>query len=248
MSFLKKYLKLLFLPLCLVLVTSCDSDSSNSNSTGMPATAAAPVMQEYQIEVINLTAGQPFSPIALIGHDNRYQIFNIGEAASAGLERLAEGGDNSDFLTEADESFGVIMSMSTAAPLAPGSIETMTILVAESDVPGMMLSAVTMLVNSNDAFTAANDISIENLEVGDQLDLTTISFDSGTEANTELPGTIPGPADGGEGFNAARDDIADVVRAHSGVVSHDDGLMGSVLNEGHRWDNPVARVIVTRLQ
>ena len=48
-------------------------------------------------------------------------------------------------------------------------------------------------------------------------------WDSGTEANSETAATIPGPAGGGEGFNATRDD-SDTVSFHSGVISQDDGL------------------------
>ncbi|MGI9283362.1 MAG: spondin domain-containing protein [Endozoicomonas sp.] len=71
---------------------------------------------------------------------------------------------------------------------------------------------------------------------------------SGTEANTESAGTMPGPADNGEGFNSARDDFADEVRMHSGVVTSDDGLSGSVLTQEHRWDNPTVRVVITRVK
>jgi len=101
-------------------------------------------------------------------------------------------------------------------------------------------------VNTNDAFTALNNLGAANMAVGESRTATTISYDSGTEANTEAAGTIPGPADGGEGFNAVRDDIANEVRMHSGVLSADDGLNSSRLSEIHRWDNPVARITVTR--
>ena len=57
---------------------------------------------------------------------------------------------------------------------------------------------------------------------------------------------IPGPAGGGEGFNANRDDEADRVSMHSGVVSQDDRLASSALTEQHRFDNPVARVRIER--
>ena len=110
------------------------------------------------------------------------------------------------------------------------------------------VSLVTMLVNTNDALTALLNVDVSGLEVGASRQFITISYDAGTEANTELSGTMPGPADGGEGFNSVRDDIADEVRGHPGAVTMDDGLANSVLNEIHRWDNPVARVTITRMQ
>jgi hypothetical protein len=43
-----------------------------------------------------------------------------------------------------------------------------------------------------------------------------------------------------------RDD-RDYVALHPGVVSAADGLAGSALNETHRYQNPVARLVVTRI-
>ena len=85
------------------------------------------------------------------------------------------------------------------------------------------------------------------MAVGDAVTLRAIAYDSGTEANTETAATIPGPAGGGEGFNAARDDIADQVAMHSGVVGQDDGFATSDLTGQHRFDNPVAQVTIERI-
>jgi len=58
---------------------------------------------------------------------------------------------------------------------------------------------------------------------------------------------VPGPAAGGEGFNVTRDDLVDRVTVHAGVVTRDDGLSTSALDVSHRFDNPVARIVVTRI-
>ncbi len=243
------HLTRLLLSLSLAILASCDNDDSvnTMTPTPAPAPAPAPVMQDYQIEVVNLTFGQPFSPIALVAHDSSYRTFSIGDVASAGLELLAEGGDNTDFLTEASMEAGVSLTMSAAGVLPPGSTEVFALSIEETDVPGMLLSAVTMLVNTNDALTAAHALSIEGLAAGESMTVTTISYDAGTEANSEESGTIPGPIDGGEGFNTVRDDVVDEIRGHGGVVTADDGLQTSVLGESNRWDNPVARVTITRM-
>lgn len=81
----------------------------------------------------------------------------------------------------------------------------------------------------------------------DDMTWRTIAYDAGTEANTEAAAHIPGPAGGGEGFNVARDDIADRVAIHSGVVSQDDGFAASDLTGQHRFDNPVAQVRIERI-
>jgi len=77
--------------------------------------------------------------------------------------------------------------------------------------------------------------------------LTANVYDAGTEINNEAPGTIPGPADGGEGFNADRSDNVNLVRGHGGVVSSADGLASSVLDQSHRFDNPAVMVTITRI-
>jgi hypothetical protein len=74
-----------------------------------------------------------------------------------------------------------------------------------------------------------------------------MAYDAGTEANSEAKGTMPGPADGGEGFNASRDDV-DFVHIHPGVISMYDGLADSVLGASHRFDNPVLAVTIMRTE
>ena len=110
----------------------------------------------------------------------------------------------------------------------------------------LYLSIATMLVNTNDGFTGKTGIDINQMAIGDTISMTTVALDAGTEGNSELAGTIPGSADGGEGFNAERNDV-DYVALHPGIVGMDDGLQSSVLNGDHRFDNPVVRILITRL-
>lgn len=88
---------------------------------------------------------------------------------------------------------------------------------------------------------------IGDLAVGESKTIYAHPYDAGTEENTETASTIPGPAGGGEGFNAQRLD-RDFVSAHSGVVTSDDGLATSALDESHRFLAPVAKIVVTRTQ
>lgn len=207
-----------------------------------------PVMQTYEVSISNLTSAQPFSPAAVIVHQDIWSVFDIGTAASNGLEVLAEGGDNSSLIGEADDNDGVFSTASGAGIIGPGGAETVSISILEDDAPAGFLSVVTMLVNTNDAITAARGVALSSLAVGESTTLETITYDAGTELNSELIGTIPGPADGGEGFNSARDDRADEVRGHTGVVTQDDGLSDSVLTQAHRWDNPTARITISRVE
>jgi hypothetical protein len=211
----------------------------------MTPTPPPPAMASFDVTVSNLTNAQPLSPVAVIAHQSGYAVFEIGSAASAGLEELAEGGDNTELLAEADADAMVAGSASGASPIGPAGSETVTVDVLDSDRSGLRISIATMLVNTNDAFTSLN-AAVESMAVGDVLSFYGVAYDAGTEADTEMAVHIPGPAGGGAGFDAVRDDQADLVAMHSGVVSQDDGLASSDLTEQHRFDNPVAHIRITR--
>ena len=226
-----------------LLGAACDSD----DSVPPPPPPPPPAMASFDVTVTNLTNGQPLSPVAVIAHQDAFAVFTIGAAATAGLETLAEGGDNSALIAEATADAGVMATASGAAAIGPAGMETINIEVLESELPGLLLSVSSMLVNTNDAITGINGASVADLAAGESLAWRGIAYDAGTEANTEAAAHIPGPAGGGEGFNAARDDIADRVTMHTGVVSQDDAFATSDLTGQHRFDNPVAQIRVERI-
>ena len=245
MNIQTKFRSCLAASLASVILAGCTDSSSSLTpipTTPPAASQSPPAMIDFRIEVTNLTLAQPLSPVALVAHSDNYSAFSLGSMATDGLEQLSEGGDNTAFLAEADADPEVISTSSSDGPIGPGGTTAITVSVDEDEVTGMMLTAISMLVNTNDAITASMNISVDNLLAGESISRTTRSYDTGTEANSEAAGTIPGPADGGEGFNVSRDDIADAIRGHSGVVTAADGLATSVLTDMHRWDNPVARV------
>jgi len=192
---------------------------------------------EFELSVTNMTNFQPLSPVGVVLHDSA-SFFTLGEKASVDLEKMAESGDNSGLLALGKTS------TSTAGVLLPG--ETATLMITRK-YDEMKLSVGTMLVNTNDAFTGVDAYAISAMKVGETVVFNTNAYDAGTEANSEAAGTIPGPADGGEGFNATRDDV-DLVRMHAGVVTKDDGLSSSVLTEQAKFDNAVMRVSLKRIK
>jgi len=206
---------------------------------------------EFEVEVSNLTLAQPLSPVALFMHNDQWQPFSTGQPASTALEQLAEGGDNSDLINAADASGHVYSHASGAAAIGPGQSETLTLEVNSSQLGTLSLSLVSMLVNTNDAIAALNGQRLESLAIDESRSWRLLTYDSGTEANSETADTIPGPAAAGglqEGFNAVRDDVRDAVYVHAGVVSQDDGLTTSDLSFTHRWDHPAAQVRITRIR
>ena len=225
------------------ILAACDNDN---DPPAAPAPPPPPALTTFEVSVSNLTNGQPLSPIAVIAHSDGYEAFSVGMPATAGLEELAEGGDTAAFIAEADAAAEVIATMTGAGPIPPGGSETVSFEIEETMVDGLELTVMTMLVNTNDAFSGANALGIESLAVGASMQVRGIAYDAGTEADTEAATDIPGPTGNGEGFNAARDDGADAVTMHPGVVTRDDGFAESDLTQEHRFDNPVVQVVITR--
>lgn len=226
------------------LLSACGGSSSNNNSD---ANKTDTDTVSYDITVTNLTSNQPLSPLAAQLHSSEYSAWKIGAAASENLEILAEEGDNSALLNA--QSAYVYSAVSGVGAIGPGiggmlSIKAEVNAEMSSDIK---LTLISMLVNTNDAFIGKTGIDLSNLAVGQAVKYTLPVYDSGTEANSELAGTIPGPADGGEGYNMARDDV-DYVARHPGVVGIDQGYSESVLNSTHGFDSPAAVLTITRTE
>ena len=218
-----------------LVIAGCGGSSSNSTKM-------------YRITLTNVTANQPLSPATVILHKSGYHLWQAGSMASVALEKLAEGGSNEDALTEADADTHALVSKSGAGVIPPGSSQTIELEIDDADnADDIKITVAAMLVNTNDAFAGQVSSKIANLAWGESFNMHVPVWDAGTEANTESAGTIPGPADGGEGFNASRTGDVDFVAIHQGVVSHADGFASSVLNESHRFNNPVALLHVERI-
>ncbi|MFK5936777.1 MAG: spondin domain-containing protein [Sulfurimonas sp.] len=200
----------------LMLFSGC----SNSNDS------ATQIVPTYSLKITNLTAAQPMSPVLVSSNS----IFSVGQSASAGLEQLAESGDNSTLL-DSD-------SVSGTGLLTPSSSETINITTANT-----MLSIASMLVKTNDAFAGVEAYDVSSLATGESTTIHLNVYDAGTEDNSETNTTVPGP--GGEGHNATRENT-NIVTLHSGIISKDDGLMSSNLSAEHRFNNPAAMVVITR--
>ncbi|CAH1530461.1 MULTISPECIES: spondin domain-containing protein [Vibrio] len=218
------------------LLAGCPSDDDND------------VVKSYRytINVANLTANQPMSPLAILAHNDKYKLFEIGKSASVELEHLAEGGSNAELLALKDSNDYVYQTLSGNGLVLPGSSDSVTFTVDPHKAG--YVSVASMFVNTNDAFVGETGLSLKSLAVGESYEMSMNVWDSGTELNDELAATIPGPAGGGEGFNAARNDTNDVVAFHAGVVSKDDGLANSALSANHRFLNPGAKLTITRVE
>jgi hypothetical protein len=201
--------------------------------------------QTLRVTVTNLTAGQPMSPLLLAVNTGGSAAWTAGASASTALEHLAEGGDATALADDLAAAGGIAQVKGTA-PIGPGASESHDLVFRGHAEAKLTLAA--MLVNTNDAFTGLAALPVGAMAVGEHMSRELMAWDAGTEANDETAASIPGPAGGGEGFNAARSDALDAVRIHAGVVSSDDGLASSVLKGKHRFDNPVMKVEIERIR
>jgi len=238
---MKTYFRNIHFPLAVLgvsffVMTGC-SDNDN------PAPAATTPMATFEVKVTNVTNNQQLTPLAVIAHHSNYAAWQLGSAASSGLEMLAESGSPDDFLTAADASADVVATVSVAGP-APGGSETATITAME--VSDLEITVATMLAVTNDAFTGVSKVDVGAMVVGDSITMKSRVYDAGTEVNSEAPGTMPG-LNGGEGFNAELVDTG-FISVHAGVLTTNDGLTSSALDESYRWLGAAAKITITRTQ
>lgn len=215
-----------------LLFSGC-GDGDTPPPVGEKPTPKPDIKKSFSVTLINLTAGQPFSPLAVVASSEHSPLFEGAATASVALEKLAEGGDNADILALSR------YSASGDGIIAPGAKSSVTLETKNVDY----LNIASMLVATNDTFLAQQNIAIGALEVGESYRSEVRAYDAGTEANSESAATVPGV--GGEGFNATRDDV-NFITTSSGVLTQADGLNGSALNATHKFDNPTGFVIVTR--
>jgi hypothetical protein len=238
------------------LLYGCNSGSDTPQPLSQPAIPQAPANAQYEVTLVNLTAGQPLSPMVAVAHQDSFALFNVGEAASVALERLAEGGESGPLAALANDSKSVYTTaVAAGGPLLPGNGNkaAVTLAVPLDSLPGLRLSMASMLGNTNDGFAGLAGQPLGSLAVGASVSYRLLSYDAGSERNTESADTVPGPATQGsggkrEGFNPLRDDVVGTVQLHPGIVSKDDGLATSALTQAQRWDNPVAVLTVKRTQ
>lgn len=149
---------------------------------------------ELRISVRNTSdiGGTALTPVFSAFHDNSFDIYDLGGTASAGLEALAEDGNNSVFeaeLAAADADGQSVNVAASRGPIASGELASATL-----DVDGASngyFAIASMLLPSNDAFIGTANAQKLFDDDGTFLGPLTLSFDggavrdAGTEVNTE---------------------------------------------------------------
>ncbi len=204
--------------------------------------AAGQTNVTYTVTIENLTTGQPFTPPVLVTHSSALDIFESGQSASAEIQAIAENGNADPLLTLIGGSSAVYDSVAGTAPILPGETATLSI-----EAPsGSLISAVMMLICTNDGFTGLDSVA---LQASGAQTIDADAYDAGTENNTEDFADIVPPCQGLIGVTSDDDGTgaSNPALAEGGVVSAHAGVQGGtdLTTADHGWTDPVARITVT---
>lgn len=122
--------------------------------SAIAASAAHGEVVQLRVRAENLSPANSvsFAPLRLGFHDGTFDVFNIGETATAPIISIAEGGSGSDWFPAfaAQQPNGVSGSVSSGGPLLPGATATQDFIIDTDVNPFFTFGA--MVVPSNDFF------------------------------------------------------------------------------------------------
>jgi len=229
-------------------------------AAGFAALMLAPsaLAREYEVEITNLTSGQPLTPPVVATHRKKHAIFDVGQPASVGVREIAENGNSAPLLAFLDadplNQFSGFAE-STTGPLVPPGVpgdamfDQSTTLTVNGKKKAKRLSFVSMLVCTNDGFTGADGLKLPR-KVGKSKSKRTNGYDAFTELNTEDYADIVPPCQDliGDTSGEMGTGVSDPALAEGGVIAHHEGIQGgSDLDPAiHGWSDPVARIRVER--
>jgi Spondin_N len=193
----------------------------------------------WRVTIQNLTppgpgapGSQPLSPPLFVVHSSRADVWSVGEIASHGVAAIAEDADNSVLESALPQVHGVKnVATGGGGPIPSGVTRTYTV---ETKGRFNRLSVLTMLVNTNDAFTGIDSLRLR----GEGASLATMAYDAGSERNNELKSHIPGPCCGNAFVRAPEGNL---IRMHEGITGR-----GELDPAKYDWEGPAARITIER--
>jgi hypothetical protein len=188
--------------------------------------------RSWRITVENLTpaGSQPLSPPLFVVHGKRVDVWSVGEIANHGVAAIAEDANNAP-LESALPSLAGVRDVFTGAggPIPSGESRSY---IVQANGPRDRLTLLTMLVNTNDAFTGLDSLQFRNqVTMVDQM-----AYDAGSERNNELAGFIPGPCCNNP---FVRDPEGALIAPHPGITG-----VGDLDPAVYNWTGPAAKITV----
>lgn len=194
----------------------------------------------WRVTITNLTppgpgapGSQPLSPPLFVVHSRQADVWSVGEIASHGVAAIAEDANNGPLESALAATHGVrAVFIGAGGPIPSGATRSYTI---ETSGSFNRLSLVTMLVNTNDAFTGLD--SLRPRAHGSSHE--TMAYDAGSERNNELKSHIPGPCCGNP---FVRDPEGALIGPHEGITGR--GQLNPALYD---WNGAAARITIERV-
>jgi hypothetical protein len=218
----------------------------------VPASAREGTERTYRVTIENLSDGQPLGLVAASTHRQGGGIFEVGDVASPGIERMAEDGLFDILVGEMNDSAKTTTALGLEAAATPQGTSfgpfTDTIVFEITARPGDRFSLATMIICTNDGFTG---LSGAMLPSHGSVSYDLVGYDAGTEDNTEAsedledPCTLLGPDVPGD--PDGNDDIGPDTQPR-GVIAPHPGIEGNEdLSSAHEFSDPVGRVHIERV-
>jgi hypothetical protein len=205
----------------------------------LAAPASADGSSTWTVTVTNLTppgpgapGSQPLSPPLFVVHSSRADVWSVGAIASHGVAAITEDADSRVLESALPQVPGVRAVFTGAGgPIPSGQSRAFTV---RTSGRFDRLSVLTMLVNTNDAFTGLDAVRLG----GRGGTLERMAYDAGSERNNELRGFIPGPCCN---HPFVRDPEGELIRPHPGISG-----VGELDPALYDWQDPVARFTIQR--
>ena len=224
---------------------------------GQLPTGAAGRARTFEVTITNLTSGQPLTPPAVATHRRGLRIFEVGQPAFFGVKEIAENGNLDPLLFDLGRHPRVFDSLgTTTGPLVPDGtpgaemFDDSVTFTIRADYAARFLSWVSMLVCTNDGFTGSDRVLLPR-RLGATRVAMTNGYDAGTEINTEDFADIVPPCQALIGVTSGEPGtgMSNPALAEDEVIRHHPGIMGGadLVPNVHGWDDPVARIQVTRV-
>ncbi|MEJ7793319.1 MAG: spondin domain-containing protein [Gaiellaceae bacterium] len=193
----------------------------------------------WRVTITNLTppgpgapGSQPLSPPLFVVHSRQADVWGVGEIANHGVAAIAEDANNAPLESALPTVQGVKTVFTGAGgPIPSGVTRSFTV---ETSGRFNRLSVVTMLVNTNDAFTGLDSLRLR----GRGSSLETVAYDAGSEHNNELKSHIPGPCCSNP---FVRDPEGALIAPHEGITGR--GQLSPALYD---WNGAAARITIER--
>ena len=193
--------------------------------------------KRWRVTIENLTpagpgapGSQPLSPPLFVVHSSQADVWSVGEIASHPVAAIAEDANNALAESALARLRGVRHVFTGAGgPIPSGASASY---VVETRWDANRLSVVTMLVNTNDAFTGLDSLRLRD----ESLMRHTMAYDAGSERNNERTGFIPGPCCGNPFVRAPEGKL---IRHHPGITGRQD-----LDPDVYGWDDPVAKITI----